>query len=221
MLGQLAKNLAWKRHVAISKAFDAFRGVNTIAGATAIDISVTSPNRDQGVPYDPSPWSTLRRSLVLANLDPHGFLFVDIGCGKGKVVLSAMELPFRRIIGVDFSPTLCEIAKTNIKLARFVKRRCSSVEIVCDDATEWEPPNEKTIFFLYNPFHIEITEAVLRNIIVFKRRNPLPMFFLFYRMSSSMSRIDGIFNTESDSAARKIVSTKLSREASINIWQVL
>jgi SAM-dependent methyltransferase len=222
MLGRLAKNLAWKRHAAICMAFDAFHGVNTIAGAPAIDISVTSPNRDEGIPYDASPWTTLRRCLVLANLDPHGFLFVDIGCGKGKVVLSAMEMPFQRIIGVDFSPTLCEVAKTNIKSARFVKRRCSSVEIVCSDATEWEPPpNEKTIFFFANPFNIKLTEAVMRNIIVFNRRNPLPIFFIFYRMSSSVRRIDDIFNAEYDRAARKIVSTKLSRDASLNIWQVL
>ncbi len=219
MLGRLAKNLAWKRHAAICMGFDAFHGVNTIAGPPAIDISVTSPNRDEGIPYAASSWTTLRRCLVLANLDPHGFLFVDIGCGKGKVVLSAMEMPFQRIIGVDFSPTLCEVAKTNIKSARFVKRRCLDVEIVCSDATEWKPPKEKTIFFFANPFKINLTETVLRNIIVFN--NPFPIFFIFYRMSSSMQRIDGIFNAEYDRAARKIVSTKLSRDASLNIWQVL
>jgi hypothetical protein len=85
-------------------AFDALHGVDTSAGHSAGPFEIASANRDKAVPYDPAPWRILRRSLRLAALQVRGFIFVDIGCGKGKVVLSALALPFARIVGVEFSP---------------------------------------------------------------------------------------------------------------------
>ncbi len=34
------------------------------------------------------------------------YTLVDIGCGKGRVVLLASDLPFQRIVGVELNPTL-------------------------------------------------------------------------------------------------------------------
>ena len=44
--------------------------------------------------------------------------FLDVGAGKGRAMLLAAELPFRRIVGVELHPALAAIARTNIKLYR-------------------------------------------------------------------------------------------------------
>src|SRR6516225_8353137 len=41
------------------------------------------------------------------------FTFVDIGCGKGRALMVASAFPFRRLVGVEISPELCEIARAN------------------------------------------------------------------------------------------------------------
>jgi SAM-dependent methyltransferase len=75
-------------------------------------LRVTSENRALGTGYDPSPWSALRQAMKLAAVNAQGMSFVDIGCGKGRIVLAAMAYPFKDIVGIDYSPTLCDIATT-------------------------------------------------------------------------------------------------------------
>jgi tRNA1(Val) A37 N6-methylase TrmN6 len=50
----------------------------------------------------------------LLNL-PKNKVIVDIGSGKGRVLLMASEFGFKEARGVEFSLNLCEIAKKNIE----------------------------------------------------------------------------------------------------------
>ncbi len=68
---------------------------------------------------------TTRISSLL--IDYRQFVFVDFGFGKGTALLLATEFPFKRIIGVEFSPELHRIAEENIK--RFPKNSDYSFEI--------------------------------------------------------------------------------------------
>jgi hypothetical protein len=111
--------------------------------------------------YDPAPWWTLNRSLQLAALRVEGFTFVDFGCGKGRVLLSALAMPFVRIVGVELSPTLSKIAEKNVSCARVIPRRCSSVQVICADASEFLMPDGPNVLFFYNPFPLEVMEIVL------------------------------------------------------------
>src|ERR1700752_1632972 len=43
------------------------------------------------------------------------FSFVDVGAGKGRALLLASELPFRKVIGVELSKPLAQIAAQNIE----------------------------------------------------------------------------------------------------------
>ncbi len=42
------------------------------------------------------------------------FTFIDLGSGKGRVLLMASEYPFQKIIGVEFMPELHRAAQKNI-----------------------------------------------------------------------------------------------------------
>ena len=43
-------------------------------------------------------------------------VFVDIGAGKGRAMLLAAELPFRRIVGVELHPQLAAFARQNLSI---------------------------------------------------------------------------------------------------------
>jgi hypothetical protein len=50
--------------------------------------------------------------------DVSGYTFIDMGSGKGRMLLLAAEPPFRRIIGVEFASDLDALARSNVKTYR-------------------------------------------------------------------------------------------------------
>jgi hypothetical protein len=57
------------------------------------------------VRYEPSGWRSLRRILCAEDVSP-GDVFVDLGSGKGRVILEAAQYPFHHVIGVEIAPEL-------------------------------------------------------------------------------------------------------------------
>jgi SAM-dependent methyltransferase len=212
-------NFGWWTKRGAGIIFDTLHGVDTSTGVPAEILEIASTNRDKALAYDTTPWQTLSRSLRLASLRAEGFTFVDVGCGKGKVLLSALTLPFKRVVGVEFSSYLCRIAKNNIDSARFIRRRCSNVQVVCADATEYPTPSGPVIFFFYNPFIYDIMEIVIGNIVTSYLRLPRPLYLILYAMSSSAPRINEFLCAKSGGRARRRVSTSLG-ERSVNIFEL-
>ncbi len=83
------------------------------------------------------------------------FTFIDLGAGKGRVLLVASRFPFKRLIGVEFARELVETARRNIE--RFGCR----AEVVHADAADYRFPSENLVVYLYNPFGPEVLRPVL------------------------------------------------------------
>lgn len=62
----------------------------------------------------------LRMALKALKI-PKGKVLVDIGSGKGRVLLVASEFGFREARGIEFSPKLCAIAKENLEIFKAKK----------------------------------------------------------------------------------------------------
>jgi SAM-dependent methyltransferase len=110
------------------------------------------------------------------------FVFVDIGSGKGKLLLLASRLRFQKVIGIEFSPQLVEISKSN--MAKW-KPRCL-VEIFCKDACEYEFPPSNLIVTLYNPFDAPVLRNVLRRLRRSLDSQPRKMYILYFGPKSDI-----------------------------------
>jgi SAM-dependent methyltransferase len=141
------------------------RGLNTSG-----KVHQPEHSHPERVRYVPSPWYVLPRELRYLGVSDRD-TFVDFGCGKGRVVHQAARRPFRRVIGVEVSPVLAEMARTGLA-ARKHQHRCRNVEIVVADAAEFRVPDDVTIGYFYHPFRGETLTAVLRGIIDSIDRNP-------------------------------------------------
>ncbi len=74
--------------------------------------------------------------------------FIDIGSGKGKACLYAYKLNrFKKIIGVEFSNSLTEIANNNK-----MKMNANEINFILGDAREYHLPKEHNLIFMFNPF---------------------------------------------------------------------
>jgi tRNA G46 methylase TrmB len=79
-------------------------------------VTVVGENASHAIPYIPTTPRTGRH--ILRNLpvtDVSNYTFIDIGSGKGRMLLLAAELPFRRVIGIEFASDLHAVAQQNVK----------------------------------------------------------------------------------------------------------
>jgi SAM-dependent methyltransferase len=105
------------------------------------------------------------------------FTLVDVGSGKGRVVLIAAQLPFRRIIGVEFASELHEIAVSNVRRARPGDPR---LELVCQDVTGYEFPDEPLVLYFYGPFLAPIMRIVMDRVTGSLRASPRPAYLVLF-----------------------------------------
>lgn len=103
-------------------------------------------------------------TLDLAGLRVSDYSFVDLGCGKGRVVLLASELPFRRVTGVELHPDLCAIARRNVE--RWLRRRraCPRIEVACGDVLDMPIPDGPVVLFLFNSFEAEVVRLLMQRL---------------------------------------------------------
>ena len=107
--------------------------------------------------------SILRKCLDL--LPTKGALFIDIGCGKGRMLAVASEYPFAAITGIEIVPVLARIGVRNA--ARLAKRHPerTRIEIIRGDAAAPNLPALGTVvLFLYNPFGPDQMEHLVAKI---------------------------------------------------------
>jgi hypothetical protein len=106
-----------------------------------------------------------------------------------------------------------------IASARLIPRRCSSIEVICTDATQFVTPNGPNILFFYDPFSLEIMEIVLGNIARSYLDNPRSVFLIFYASSSKIPKISEFLPTKTNGRASWLVSTTIGLR-SINIFEL-
>lgn len=113
-------------------------------------------------PYEPvTPWM-FRRMMRAALIDPRAFTFVDYGSGKGRAVLLAAALGFRRSIGVELHPVLHAAALANVRAFRRACPDAGRIELALGDATGFRPPmDEDAVLFFYNPFGRALMQETL------------------------------------------------------------
>jgi SAM-dependent methyltransferase len=109
--------------------------------------------------YVPTHPALFKRIVRTSGIDPSGFTFVDLGCGKGRVLIAAAQYPFKVIIGVEVDGSLCEIAKQNLKGWR-QGRSDGRVEIIHADVRAFEWPRGNLFIFMYSPFRGSVFKSV-------------------------------------------------------------
>jgi SAM-dependent methyltransferase len=126
--------------------------------------------RPDYVTYQPSAWRWLPKVVRPRDIAP-GDVFVDFGSGKGRVVFQAARYPFARVVGVEISERLNEIARSNIDRNRR-RLRCPNVELVTADAAAFDVPDDMTFAYFYYPFVGETFHAAIANIVESIDRKP-------------------------------------------------
>jgi hypothetical protein len=105
----------------------------------------------------------MRRWQPLAQQPMESINFIDIGAGKGRAMLLAAEMPFRRIIGVELHPALAAAARTNIETFQ-ATHTTPPMRLNEADVMQLRMPVGPCLLFLFNPFDIVLMDRFLDRI---------------------------------------------------------
>ncbi len=108
---------------------------------------------------------SLADQFLGSNMD--NYSFIDMGCGKGRVLLIWEQLIQKHkrnisLSGIDLNPTLIEIAKNNHR-KMFNKEGDFSVQDVCN-LSSVESMNENLIIYMFNPFGEPVIRKMLEQL---------------------------------------------------------
>jgi len=109
------------------------------------------------------------------------YTFVDLGCGKGRVVLMASRCPFRSVRGIELNAGLVRIARRNLRRfrgnpnpeSRGGAQVCHDVKVVCADVLGSAEDSvldrilrsdTPVVLFLFNSFGAEVLSGLMEKL---------------------------------------------------------
>lgn len=160
--------------------YDYRHGTDTISRIHPSRVQTNSENKQRSSGYGATralPFFGLLKRLQL----PKDQTFVDLGAGKGRVMFLAAQWGFKRIVGIEFSKPLCEIALNNLQVLRLRRllQADADLRIVESDVTQYEFGPTDSILFLFDPFDAVIMNRVLENLGSSIRRHPRPVWLIY------------------------------------------
>ncbi|MEE0935506.1 MAG: class I SAM-dependent methyltransferase [Methanobrevibacter sp.] len=133
-----------------------------------------SDEDNQNYGYDPTPYVVLER-LVELDILKKDDVIVDYGCGKGRICFFINSQVGCRIIGIDHSERLLEIARENLESYG----NGADIDFVNSKAEDYVPDGANCLYF-FNPFSSHVFQEVLRRIGESYGRNPREILIFFY-----------------------------------------
>jgi len=164
----------WARNGIGNLVFERRLDVQTAGDINLDELGIAAEGRRK---YRPTGWLSLRRILPPSAVTPDD-VFLDIGSGKGRALLMAARYPFCRVIGVELSDRLLDIAQNNIERAK-AQLKCHDILLVHADAETYEIPDDVTVVFLNNPFGGAIFARVVNNLLASYDRRPRTLRIIY------------------------------------------
>ncbi|RJO61063.1 class I SAM-dependent methyltransferase [candidate division WS5 bacterium] len=159
--------------------FDFKYGTDTVRHVELRSLEINSENLSRGHRYALTPEKAFIKLMAKIKF-PVNSVFVDLGCGKGKILLLASQFGFSRVVGIEFSKSLCECARNNISVYGAKKTLNSTLEVVHSDVVDYEIKDDENVFYLFNPFDDTVLSNVLGNIIKSVEKAPRKVYLIYY-----------------------------------------
>jgi SAM-dependent methyltransferase len=146
---------------------------------TAQDVSNSEAGTNPEVSSKYSPGGRWDLRMALGREISADDVFIDFGSGKGRMVyLASRYYPFRRVIGVEISRRLNDIARNNIERNRRLLR-CRDIQLANADASEYQIPDDVTVVYMYDPFEGAEFDDLIRRLRLSLVRCPRDMRIIY------------------------------------------
>jgi hypothetical protein len=184
-VGRVEATVRWERRLNDweERRFDRRLGVDTGGQVEPTELTVPTGDATEGTAYVGTQHRLARWWMSALPPDHERFTFVDMGSGKGRVLLFAAEAGFARSLGVEFAE---ELHVTAVENAAAAARQGLAVEPVLGDAAAFELPDEPLVVHFSNPFSEKVMASVLANLTASYARTPRPIVAVYQRMRQEL-----------------------------------
>ena len=129
---------------------------------------------DDGMLYEATPYLVLHDILRHLDLGPED-VFVDLGCGKGRVTCAAARSGSGKVVGVEQDEGFLQVAQANLDALSDTR---ADVHLHHGLAQDFDF-DQTTVVFLFNPFGARTLEGVLQLLHESVERNPRPLRIVY------------------------------------------
>lgn len=165
--------------------------VDTI-GIDDLVSSVSVADRQHASIYQPVNYYTAEQLFAYLKPQDAKGTFLEVGCGKGRVLAMAAAFGFTDIIGIELSPKLCHEA---IELCDSIEQKHPDayISIECVDAREYDIPDTVSVIFLFNPFDSVVMADFLERVAQTLQERPRMLKVLYANPQCKQQWLDAGF----------------------------
>jgi SAM-dependent methyltransferase len=143
------------------RQFDRREGVDTGGQAEPVDLTVVEGDASSGFTYAATPLRLAAAVLDAVPFPARDATFVDLGCGKGRVLLCAARRGYREVVGVEFAHELHATAVANAAAFRHRHPGTAPIRAVLGDAARFAFPSGPLAVYCNNPFAGDVMAGVI------------------------------------------------------------
>lgn len=153
----------WNIWMAFFMVYDNIRGSLKYGSSTFVpvelkDLTITNGDKQKASRYEAVSFYMLEKLLTAFQKISEVTAIIDLGSGKGRVLMVAPHFGFTDITGIDFAKELCLQAEVNMKEK---EKEFPNIRwrVLNENVEDYDIASHDSVFFMFNPF----TEVVLKN----------------------------------------------------------
>jgi len=173
----------WNIWMAFFMVYDNIRGslkygTNTFIPAELKDLTITNGDRKKASRYEAVSFYMLEKLLSAFQKVSQLTSIIDLGSGKGRVLMVAPHFGFTDITGIDFAKELCEQAIANMK-EKETHFPGIKWEVINENVENFDIGNQDSVFFMFNPFTEDVLKRFLEKLDHSCLEFPRSIYFLY------------------------------------------
>lgn len=152
--------------------------IKTFSPVKLKHLTIENADISKSSPYEAVNYYILEKLLTAFRKISAEASIVDLGCGKGRVMVVAAYFGFTKITGIDFAKELCEEATANMCKTQDIVPGINW-KVIHANVLDYIIQDDDSVFFMFNPFVEEILNAFLDKLEESCRLFPRKTWFLY------------------------------------------
>ena len=138
-------------------------GSNTFIPVELKNLTVVEGDIKKASRYEPVSFYMLEQLLGAFRKISDQTSILDLGCGKGRMMIAAPHFGFTNITGIDFAKEICEQAIANMKKK---EKQFPGIrwKVINENVENYNIAPDDCVFFMFNPFNQSVLKSFLKKL---------------------------------------------------------
>ncbi len=173
----------WNIWMAFFMLYDNIRGSikygsNTFIPAELKNLTITKGDIKKASRYEAVSFYMLEQLFAAFRKISDQTSIIDLGCGKGRMMMAAPHFGFTDITGIDFAKEVCGQAIVNMKRK---EKQFPGIKwkVINQNVEDYDINPDDSVFFMFNPFNQLVLKNFLKKLDASCDQFPRTIHFLY------------------------------------------